>query len=137
MSLPLALIGGAVLEVIGFNPTRFEWSGEANWPSQPIFGGEPLYQPTGLGDQITTVTLAARPNVMGGLDNYRALREHFRAQDVVPFIRLSGLIGIYEGDVGIKSLSATEEKLAPNGLGRRWEFTAALLHVGQRAAGSF
>jgi len=137
MSGPLALIGAAVVEVIGLNPSKFDWRGEANWPSQAIFGQNPLYQPTGLGDQVTTVTLAARPHVMGGLGNYEALRSHFRAQDVVPFIRLVGLIGVYEGDVGIRSLSSTEEKLAPDGVGRRWEFTAELLHVGLLAAGSF
>lgn len=137
MSLPLALIGSAVLEVIGLNPTGVDWSGEANWPGHAIFDSEPFYQPTGRGDETTTLTLAARPHVMGGLGNYEMLRSHWRRQDVVPFIRLSGMVGQYLGDVGVKKLSAHEERLAPDGIGRRWEFTAELLHLGRHAAGGF
>jgi phage protein U len=142
MSIPLCAIGSAVLEVIGLNPTGFDYKSKANWPDQAVFGERPFYQPTGLGDETVTARLAARPNVTGGLDQWEALRAHHRAQDVVPFIRLVGVagrgvfqLGVMLGNVAITEISQTEERLAPSGIGYRHEFTAELLFVGERAGG--
>ena len=90
MSFPLCAIGDAILEVIGLNPQRFEYRSEANWPSQPVFDGEPFYQPTGMGPRVQQLRLAARPHVMGGMENYAILKAHHEAQDVVDYIRFAG-----------------------------------------------
>ena len=139
MSHPLCAIGGAVLEVIGLNPRAFEGSQEANWPAHEVFGEEPYYQPTGLGERTMKVRLAARPHMMGGLGAFAALERHLQTQDVVPFIRLTGIgprpAGRFMGDVTVRRLSSKEEKLAPNGVGWRWEFDAELLFVGAREGG--
>lgn len=137
MSLPLAMIGPCIVEVLGFNAQEVAWKGEANWPSQQIFQGAPFYQPTGLADETTTLSLAARPHAMGGLDNYAALKEVWRNQDVVPFLRMYGFTAEFVDLVAVKSLSAAEQKIAPDGRGWRWEFSAELLHVGEHAAGGF
>lgn len=131
MSGALILLGSAVLERIGLNPQGIDWALEAHWPGRPVFGSRPVYQPTGLGDEVTHLALAARPQVMGGLDNFYALQAHARNQDVIPFIRLNGdLSGSYLGNVGIRRISSHEWKLAPNGIGYRWEFQVELLNLG-------
>lgn len=138
MSHPLCAIGDAVLEVIGLNPRRFDYRSRANWPSQPVFDSEPFYQPTGMGPRILHLHLAARPHVMGGLDQYAILKAHHEAQDVVGYIRLAaGYVGEVAGDVAITDLGHTEEKLAPDGIGRRHEFDIELTFVGRRAGGLF
>ena len=136
--IPLCAIGDAVLEVIGLNPRRFAYRSEANWPGQPVFDGEPFYQPTGMGDRVLHLDLAARPHVMGGLDQYAIIKRHHEAQDVVDYIRLAaGYVGEVGGMVTVRRLSHTEEKLAPDGIGYRHEFDVELLLVGHRAGGLF
>lgn len=144
MSMPLCCIGDAVLEVIGLNPQHFSSRSKANWPSQEVFDDEPFVQPTGLGARTVTVRLAARPHVMGGLDQVAVLRRHHQAQDVVPFIRLSGLAssallpaGDVIADVGIEDISAEESRPAPDGIGYRWEFEVQLIVVGRNAGFGF
>lgn len=138
MSIPLCAIGNAILEVIGLNPQRIGYRSEARWPEQAVFDDEPFYQPTGMGPRIITLHLAARPHVMGGMENYAALKAHHEAQDVVPYIRLAaGLVGEVAAEVAIQRLSHEEEKLAPDGVGRRHEFDVELLIVGRMAGGLF
>lgn len=133
MSFPLAVIGPSVLEVIGLNPQGFDWQGTAVWASHPVFDDEPFYQPTAGGEETETLHLACRPHVMGGLENYEALKLIMRARQPVPFIRMSGMVGGYQGLVGVRQVSKEERKIAPNGAGYRWEFTAELLYVGRNA----
>jgi phage protein U len=134
MSLPLALIGSAVLETIGFNPQGFEYAGEAIWATHLVFDEEPFHQSTAGGEETETVYLACRPHVFGGLQNYEALKSDMRKREAVPFIRLTrGFRGSYQGLVGVRSLSKAERKIAPGGMGYRWEFTAELLYVGRQA----
>lgn len=136
MSIPLCAIGDAILEVIGLNPSTFDYRSEARWAEHAVFDDEPFYQPTGMGERVLTVRLAARPHVMGGMAQYARLKGHHEAQDVVTFIRLAAsFAGEVMGDVAVRRLSHTEEKLAPDGLGRRHEFQAELLFVGRRAGG--
>lgn len=131
MSGALILLGSAVIERIGLNPQGIDWQLEANWPGRPVFGGSPIYQPTGLGDETIRLLLAARPHVMGGLSNFDALKAHTRNQDVIPFIRLNAdLSGSFEGNVAIRRLSSIERKIAPDGVGFRWEFGVELLNLG-------
>ncbi|GJD97878.1 phage tail protein [Methylobacterium iners] len=138
MSIPLCAIGDAVLEVIGLNPQGFEYRSEANWPSQAVFDDDPFFQATGMGERVITLRLAARPNVMGGLDQYAILKEHHEAQDVVGYIRLAaGYVGEIGGEVGIRRLGHTEEKIAPNGVGHRHEFSIELVLLGRRSGGLF
>lgn len=140
--MPLCAIGNAILEVLGLNPSTFDYASDANWPSQAVFDEEPYYQPTGLGARAMTIALAARPHVMGGLEQFEALKRHHEAQDVVPYIRLTGVaiggffqIGRVGGDVAVQHISQSEKRLAPDGLGYRHEFEAKLLFVGRRAGG--
>lgn len=138
MSDPLALIGGAVLEVIGLNPTSFDNEAEGNIASSNIFGEKPFHQPTGMGNETETVHLATRPHIMGGLGTVEILKAHRDAQDVVPFIRLNGsVIGAFKGMVIVKKVSTEEKNIAPGGMGWRWEFTVELLYVGENAGGLF
>ncbi len=131
MSGALIALGAATLEVIGLNPQGIEWKLEAHWPGRAIFGGSPLYQPTGLGDETLCLRLAARPHVMGGLGNWSALQAHCRNQDVIPYIRLNGdLSGSFLGNVGVRALSSFERKIAPDGRGYRWEFAVELINLG-------
>jgi phage protein U len=135
MPLPLALIGPATLEVIGLNPQGFDWSGEANWAAHPVFDSEPFYQPVSGGEESATLHLACRPHVYGGLENYQALKRILRTREPAPFIRMSGLVGGYQGLVGVRRLSSSESRIAPDGTGWRWEFTVELLFVGASAGG--
>ncbi|MBY6244031.1 phage tail protein, partial [Methylosinus sp. Sm6] len=102
MAFPLAVIGPAVLEVIGINPQGFDRSDSALWPSHPVFDDDPFIQPTAGGESTETVHLACRPHVMGGLANYEALKGVLRARQPVPFLRMSGLVGGYMGMVGVR-----------------------------------
>ncbi len=141
MSGPLCLIGHCVAERIGLNPREYKYDGQAVIAAHQLFDAEPFYQPTAMGEETVTVTLATRPHVFGGLRNWEALRAHMRARDVVPFFRLYGAegggfpIGDFLGDVVVRHLTGTEGKSAPDGLGYRHEFTAELLFVGGRAGG--
>lgn len=136
MSAPLCAIGGAILEAVGLAPVSFGYRSESRWAAQPVFGGDVYYQPTGLGERIMPLRLAARPHVMGGLLQYRILKAHHEAQDVVPYIRLTAaLVGDVGPNVAIRRLSHNEEKIAPDGTGRRWEFDVELLLVGDQAGG--
>ena len=138
MSIPLCAIGSAILEVIGLNLQKVGYRSETHWPEQAVFDDEPFYQPTGQGPRIITLHLAARPQVMGGMENYVALKAHHEDQDVVPYIRLaSGLVGEMMGEVAVRRLGHEEEKIAPDGIGRRHEFEVELLIVGRTAGGLF
>jgi hypothetical protein len=60
------------------------------------------------------------------------LKQIHQTQQIVPFIRLGlGMIADVLGDVAVKELSHTEDKIAPDGLGWRHEFEAELLFVGR------
>ncbi|MCC3246123.1 phage tail protein [Methylocystis sp. WRRC1] len=137
MSQPLALIGAATCEVIGISPMGFAETMEANWARHMVFDSEPYYQPVGGGEHRETLHLACRPHVMGGLDNYRALQRACRERRPVPFIRMSGLVGGYQGLVAVETVSKEEQRIAPDGMGWRWEFTVELLYVGETAGGVF
>lgn len=128
----MCAIGSAILEVIGLNLQRAGYRSEAHWPEQVVFDDEPFYQPTGLGQRLITLRLAARPHVMGGMENYAALKDHHEAQDVVPYIRL---VGGLVGEVAVFRLGHEEEKIAPDGIGRWHEFEVELLIVGRTAGG--
>lgn len=131
MSHPLGAIGRATIEIIGFNPTEFGYRSEAVWPDEQIFGREPLYQPTGMGERVLNGRCACRPHITGGLENYAALKAHHERQDVVPFIRLgAGLVGEVQGMVFVRTLGHTEAKLAPDGKGYRHEFEIELVFAG-------
>lgn len=136
MSIPLAMIGRATLEVLGFNPQEFDFSSEATWVGHQVFDDELYWQPTAMGEQTLSIRLACRPHVMGGLNQYEALKRHHVNRDVVPFIRLmSGWAGAMVGDAAVRRLSHTESKPAPSGVGYRHEFSADLILVGRRAGG--
>lgn len=137
MSQPIALIGPATLDMIGVTPLGFAEVMEARWPGKPVFGGEPVYQPTGLGDHMETLHLACRPHVFGGLENYEALKALCSSQTPSTFVRMLGLVGVNMGLVGIRTVSREEQKIAPGGVGWRWEFTVELLYLGQHAGGGF
>jgi phage protein U len=136
MSIPLAAIGPAILETIGFNPQGFDYRSNARWPGQGVFGGGIVYQRTGMGEEAVTVRLACRPHVMGGLGQYAVLKQVHQLQQVVPFIRLGmGMTADMLGDVAVRDVSHHEEKIAPDGLGYRHEFEAELLFVGREITG--
>lgn len=140
MSGPLCAIGAAVLEVIGLNPQSYGYRSEAHWPHRDVFDGSPFYQPTGMGERIHQLRLAARPHVMGGLDALAILRRQHEALVAVPYIRLSGglsggLVGEVGEDVAITRLGIQEERIAPDGIGRRWEVDVELTVVGRQAGG--
>jgi len=137
MSQPLALIGSAIVEVIGLTPLGFAETMEANIARHAVFDSEPYYQPASGGDNIETLYLACRPHVFGGLDNHQALRRHCRERQPVPFIRMSGLVGGYMGLVFVQTVSREERRIGPGGVGWRWEFTVELLYAGQHAGGGF
>lgn len=131
MSGALIMLGSAVLERIGLNPQGIQWDLECHWPGRPIFQGSPLYQPTGLGDEVVRLQLATRPHVMGGLDQWSTIQNHARNQDVISYIRLNAnFSGSFLGNVGIRRLSSGEQKLAPDGVGYRWVFSVELLNLG-------
>lgn len=136
MSAPLLAIGNAIVEAIGLSPTSIGYRSEAHWPHHDVFGDGPFYQPTAMGERVHNLRLAARPHVMGGLGNYAVLKAHHEALEAVPFIRLTaGLIGDVGEDVAITRLGHTEERIAPDGTGRRWEFDVELKIVGRQAGG--
>ena len=137
MSIPIAIIGDALVEVLGLSPMGFARTMDANWAAHPVFEGAPYYQPTALGDRIETLHLACRPHVMGGLDNHIALERHCARLEPVPFIRMSGLVGGFQGMVAVKTVSKEETKIAPGGAGWRWEFTVELLYIGEQAGAGF
>ncbi|MGC5778837.1 phage tail protein [Methylobacterium sp. NFXW15] len=129
-------------ERIGLNPQDYKYDGQAVIAVHQPFDDEPFYQPTAMGEETLTITLATRPHVFGGLRNWEILRAHMKRRDVVPFVRLYGIagglgfpVGELVGDVLVRHVTGTEGKSAPDGLGYRHEFTAELVFVGQRAGG--
>ncbi len=138
MTVPVALIGAALVEVIGLAPEGFDWSTEATWASMDVFDSEPFYQPTAGGETTETVTLACRPHVTGGTVPINILKQQCKMRIAVPFIRLTGgTIGQFMGMVAIKRLSREEKKIAPGGTGYRMEVKAELLYVGRNMGGGF
>jgi len=136
--ITLCTIGDARLEVIGLNPQEFQTDTEPTWSDDAVFGEGNFYQPTSRGEETVTLRLATRPHTHGGLDQYAILKRHCRNLDVVMFMRLmaaaSGLpVGEVMGNVFIRSLSAEEKKIAPDGIGWRYECTAELVFVGEMA----
>jgi len=142
MSGPLCVIGDCVAERIGLNPRDYKYDGQMVVATHQVFDDEPFHQPTAMGEEKITVTLATRPHVFGGLQNWEALRRHMKAREVVPYFRLYGMetgggfpVADFVGDVLVQHLTGSEGKQAPDGLGFRHEFTAELLLVGSRAGG--
>jgi phage protein U len=135
MSQPLALVGPATLEVIGFNPQGFGWEGEANIAAHPVFDSDIYYQPVSGGEEVETLHVACRPHVFGGLGNYEALKGIMKSRKPVPYIRMSGLVGGYRGLVLVRRVSKDERKIAPDGAGWRWEFMAELVFAGASGGG--
>lgn len=142
MSDPLCMIGAAVFERIGLNPTGFKRVQQATLAEHQVFDDVPFYQPTAMGSRKITVELATRPHIFGGLQNIAILRAQQKALAIVPFMRLYGVqtglvfpVGQFDGDVFIDEISETESKLAPDGIGYRHEFTVELTLVGARAGG--
>lgn len=133
----VAVIGSAIVEVVGLNPQEFEEESEGLWPHSTVFGDGPFYQDTGSGEAKLRLKLAARPHLMGGLDAFEALKKHERARDVVPYIRIGGaLAGSVIGEVAVKRVKRVESKLAPDRRGRRHDIEVELLLVGSQASGS-
>ncbi len=137
MSQPIALIGSSVVDVLGINPLGFSENMEANFVRHRVFGADLYVQPVGGGENVETLNLACRPHVYGGLENYVLLKELCRSRLPVPFIRMSGLVGSYSGLVVIQSISREENRIAPTGIGYRWEFTVELLYVGRNIGVGF
>ncbi|MBG0796864.1 phage tail protein [Methylocystis sp. L43] len=137
MSQPIALIGSAIVDVIGITPLGFGEIMEANWARHPVFDSDPYYQPASGGDHIETLHLACRPHIFGGLDNFQSLKRHCKAREPVPYIRMSGMVGGYQGLVAVQTVSREERRIAPGGVGWRWEFTIELLFIGEHAGGGF
>ena len=142
MSGPLCVIGNCVAERIGLNPREYNYDGQATIARHAVFDDEPFYQPTAPGEETVTITLATRPHIMGGLQNWEALRAHMKGLDVVPFFRMFGLetgggfpMGSFVSDVVVRHVTGAEKKSAPDGLGYQHEFTAELLFIGSRAGG--
>lgn len=138
MSGVLCTIGGATLKVIGLNPQEFERTIEAEWADESVFETGPFYQPTAEGARTMNVRLVTRPHTHGGLEQYAILEQHCRNRDVVLFMRLSAVasglpIGEVLGNVFIRSLSSREEKIAPDGIGWRYECDAELVFCGDMA----
>jgi len=136
----LAVIGEATLKVIGLGPQEIIREAEANWPSQQVFDADTFYQPTGDGEVTMTLRLATRPHTHGGLEQYAALERHRKNRDVVMFMRLSaassGLpVGEVLGNVFVRSLSSREEKIAPDGIGWRYEVEVELVFCGEMMTG--
>lgn len=134
---PIALIGGAVVDVLGISPVAFGESIEANWAKHAVFDSEMVFQPVSGGEHVETLNLACRPHVYGGLENYRLLQTLCRTRASVPFIRMSGLVGSYFGLVAVQRVSREESRFAPDGAGWRWEFTAELIYLGLNIGGGF
>ena len=137
MSQPLALIGPAVVEVIGVSPTGFGETMEAGWARHSVFGADMHFQPISGGENVETLQLAARPHVHGGLQNYRLLRELNASRQAVPFLRMSGIVGSYHGLVAVQRISRDEQRISPLGAGWRWEFTVELLYLGRNLGAGF
>lgn len=135
--ITLCTIGDARLEVIGLNPQGFEASTEPTWADDAVFGEGNFYQPTSRGEEVLTLTLATRPHTHGGLGQYAILKRHCQRLDIVMFMRLTGASGLpvgeVMGNVFIRKLSSEEKKIAPGGIGYRYECTAELVFVGERA----
>lgn len=137
MSQPIALIGSSVVDVIGINPLGFSENMEANFALHRVFGADIYVQPVGGGENVETLNLACRPHVHGGLNNYLLLKELCGTRMPVPFIRMAGLVGSYSGLVVIQRISREENRIAPTGIGYRWEFNIELLYVGQNIGVGF
>ena len=141
MSHPLMAIGAAIVEVIGLSPTEVGRKGEGRWIGLDTFGGSPFFQPTGLGEQTLTLSLAARPHVTGGLDTVATLEMHRDNQDAVPVIRLTaGAFGIapggeFLGMYGVRRVEPTESVIAPSGRGHRLAVEVELVALGQAEGG--
>ena len=137
MSAPLAMIGAAMLEVIGLNPQGIDEDGEATIAELAVFDDDPFLQATANGAEKFTLKLACRPHVMGGLDAYEILKTQRRAREPVPYLRMYGFSAEFEGLVYIRRMSRSETKIAPSGMGWRHEFSDELIKLGRNSEGGF
>lgn len=135
MSLPLAMIGEAMLEVIGLNPQLIDEDGAAVWAGLKVFDDDVFWQPTANGEKTITLRLACRPHVTGGLDQYEALKRVRDAREPVDFIRMIGSSAEYQGRVGVRRVTRAERKLAPDGRGWMQEFSCELVVMGRNSEG--
>ncbi len=136
----IALIGDATLKIIGLGPQEIEREAEANWPSKKVFDSDSFYQPAGDGDNVITLRLATRPHTHGGMEQYAALEQHRKNRDVVLYIRMSaagsGLpIGEVIGPVFVRKITSRERKIAPDGVGWRFECEVELVQCGEMMTG--
>ncbi|WP_296579590.1 phage tail protein [Xanthobacter sp.] len=132
MSHPLYAVGAAMFEIVGMVPSANDYQSEAQWPDAQVFGTEPFYQPTGMGQRVLALRAGCRPHVMDGLTAYTALKRHHERQDVVPYIRMGvNLVGEVTGSVFVRRVGHLEEHFAWDGRGYRHGFDFELVLVGR------
>ena len=136
MSQPLAMIGEAILEVIGLNLQGIDEDGSATWAGLAVFDDDMFWQATAGGEKTITLRLACRPHVTGGLDQYEALKRVRDARAPVDFLRMIGSSAEYQGRVGVRRVGRQERKLAPDGRGWQQEFTCELIVMGRNSEGA-
>lgn len=131
MSAPIYCVGPAMFQAVGLSPGRRGYQSEALWPSAPVFGSEPLYQATAMGERAWQLRAHCRPHIMAGDVVYAAMRALHERQAVVPFISLKAA---YLGDmlamVFVRRLGLYEDKWAPDGRAYRQEFDFELVRAG-------
>ncbi len=109
----LVSVGGAVLKVVGLNPSGIGQRSESRVPGKPTFRGMD-YQLTGMGEERIRLRFITAPLIMDGLDVIEVLRLLHRQQAVVPWLRMgSGYAASVMGLVVVQSLDVDEERLHP------------------------
>lgn len=128
---PVFCVGPSMFHSTGLAPGRRGYQSEALWPSAPVVGADPLYQPTGMGERTWQLRAFCRPHIMAGEAAYAAMQALHESQAVVPFISLrASYLGDMLGMVFVRRVGLYEEKWAPDSRAYRQEFDFELVRVG-------
>lgn len=98
-------------------------STEWHWPSQDVFGGRPVLQFTGKGEDAITLPGIIFPEYWGGTDQLDQLRD--LADEGEPQTLIDGR-GFILGEWVITGVQERQSVFGPAGVGRRQEFTINL-----------
>lgn len=111
----LYMVGGVMIEVVGFNITETDGSAEAGFAEKAVVGRRPVLEAVGEGPETLSLSGRLFPHKFGGLSEVEALQSQRQAQIAIPVLRGDGVpLGFFV----ITGLTQKHSKLDREGVGR-------------------
>ncbi len=119
----LYIVGGVVIEVVGFNVTESDASFEASFAEKAVVGRRPVLEAVGEGPETLSLSGRLFPRKFGGLTEVEALQAQRQAQQAVHVLRGDGVpLGFFV----ITAMTAKHTKLDQQGVGQIVDFDIKL-----------